>query len=733
MSLARFDNLPFDLNFNHKDTTTTRKLFSSRGSPAKLIRNTNLTTKIIHMNRIAAFIISIIALSATPAAAVIVHHELKVILDPGSSRLTGEDVVEIQPEGVKELNFSLADAATDVQMSVNGKPVSFRRRPQGISLTVADAQAGGRILVAISYAAVFDDPVPLRPVNTDNPGFGVTGSIQKEGAFLLPGAGWYPHVDARKATYALRVEAPEGIVAVSAGRSLGRNTGNGKTVSAWRVDRPVRGLSLSAGRYIVTEKTIGSVTAATYFFEESRDLSGQYLDAVGGYIRLYEDLFGPYPFAKFAIVENYFPTGYGFPSYTLLGSQVLRLPFIVRTSLGHEIAHCWWGNGVYVDYAKGNWSEGLTTYVADYLYQETDSPDKAREYRRQLLRNYAALVDPHADFALGDFTSRTNPATKAIGYDKSAMVFHMLRRRIGDGAFWAALKDVFRDHLFDAISWDEFRKAFERRGKVDLKRFFTQWIDRSGAPELAFERVGLKSQSDRYLVSGRIVQTPPFYDLIAELRLIAEDGVVTESVRINGSETDFEVITSHPPQVVTLDPDTDIFRRLAPSEIPPSVNSVKGAGTVLAVLTDGSEKDLGPAAETLVRALGLKHVKTVPENRLNHRLMADSDLIFIGLPRNDKYMAGFGSDIRLSRNFFELQGRRFASPEHTFFGVFNHPINGHRSAALFLPLSSRHAETVARKITHYGKYSYLVFQGAQNHLKGTWPVTDSPLIYRWDR
>ena len=683
------------------------------------------------MKKIAAYIILFAVFIGTPAGAVSVHHTLKVSLDLQNKRLTGVDVMKIQPEGISELTFALTGAATDVQVSINGKPGSFGRRPQGISLALADAQRTGIIQVAISYRAVFDDPVPVRPVNTDNPGFGVTGTIQEKGAFLLAGAGWYPHVDARKATYSLSVEAPEGIVAVTAGRSLGRKTEIGKTISLWQVDRPVRGLSLSAGRYVVTEKTIGDVTAATYFFKESQYLSEQYLNAVEGYIQLYEGLFGPYPFAKFAIVENYFPTGYGFPSYTLLGSRVLRLPFIVRTSLGHEIAHCWWGNGVYVDYSRGNWSEGLTTYVADYLYQEKASPAKAHEYRRQLLRNYATLVDPATDFALEHFTSRTNPATKAIGYDKGAMVFHMLRRRIGDDAFWAALKDVFRDHLFDAISWDEFRTAFERHGEVNLNGFFTQWIERSGAPKLTFDQVDLARQNDRFLIRGKIVQTSPFYDLFATLKLTSGGRVVTERIRVSGKETDFELSFDHRPDALIFDPDTDIFRKLASSEIPPAVNSVKGADSVLAVLADGREDELGTASDILLRALGLKYVKTVPENRLNRQLIAGNDLIFIGLPRNDEYLKGLGSGTRLDRNFFELQGSRFNNPEYTFFGVFNHPVTSNRSAALFFPLSSRYADIVARKITHYGKYSYLVFQGAKNQRKGTWPVTESPLIYRW--
>jgi hypothetical protein len=39
---------------------------------------------------------------------------------------------------------------------------------------------------------------------------------------------------------------------------------------------------------------------------------------------------------------------------------------------------------------------------------------------------------------------------------------------------------------------------------------------------------------------------------------------------------------------------------------------------------------------------------------------------------------------------------------------------------------------VARKITHYGKYSYLAFENGKNRAKGFWPIEQSPLEYRWN-
>ena len=335
--------------------------------------------------------------------AVSVHHNLKIKIHPQENRLTGIDDMEVRLEVAAVINFILSEKAGRIEALVNGQPARLISDGSKHRIPLKAEERADLIRVRVKYSAVFDDPVPNLPVSFDNPGFGVTGTISDKGTLLLSGAAWYPEIANSRSTYKLQVEAPAGIVSVMAGRSLGRKTHNGVTASTWEINHPMRGLSLSAARYKVREQTVGDVVAATYFFPDSQDLADRYLEATARYLKLYQNLFGPYPFAKFAVVENFFPTGYGFPSYTLLGSRVLRLPFIVHTSLGHEIAHCWWGNGVYVDYTKGNWSEGLTTYVADYLFKESSSPEAGRQYRQQILRNYATLVDPQYEFPIKIF------------------------------------------------------------------------------------------------------------------------------------------------------------------------------------------------------------------------------------------------------------------------------------------------------------------------------------------
>jgi hypothetical protein len=432
-------------------------------------------------------------------------------------------------------------------------------------------------------------------------------------------------------------------------------------------------------------------------------------------------------------VENFFPTGYGFPSYTLLGSRVIRLPFIMHTSLGHEIAHCWWGNGVYVDYEKGNWSEGLTTYVADYLYKERASPGQAREYRLQILRNFATLVKPEQDFPLSAFKGRYDPASQAIGYGKGAMVFHMLRQQLGDDAFWEALRDVFRDRLFQKTSWDDFQRAFERLCQCSLGKFFDQWLSRKGAPQLSLERVHSVHSNNTWRVSGLIVQGRPLYDIQLDLSIKSGAQQVTKRIRVSDKETPFHILSDGRPDKAVLDPDLDSFRTLYPQEIPPSINSIKGSPSVLIVLAKHAWPGIEEVAETLTLSLGLRKFQIVPENQLKEGAIRENDILIVGVPERGELLSSLPPRVSVGNSGFALNGKAFSHSSVVFFGVFAHPMVEGRVMALFMPLSTEYMGQVARKITHYGKYSYLVFSQGRNQVKGIWPISESPLIHEWDR
>ncbi len=685
------------------------------------------------LKSLLCLVLLVFSWSAVQAAPKTLHHDLQVSLFPREKKMTGIDRISVNPNHVARLSFDLSKKVHVSRVEVNSRSVSYDSQHGSLRIALKPDQRDSVVTVSIAYEGVFDDPIPESPVNIDDPSYGVTGIISERGSFLQAGSGWYPEMSEDQPTYQLRIDAPEGVLAVSVGRCLGHETKNGRTFSVWEVKHPVEGLPLSAARYVVREKTEGNAKAATYFFPGTTHLSEGYLNATIRYMILYEKLFGPYPFDRFAVVENFFPTGYGFPSYTLLGSRVIRLPFIMHTSLGHEIAHCWWGNGVYVDYEKGNWSEGLTTYVADYLYKERASPEQAREYRLQTLRNFATLVKPENDFPLREFQGRYDPASQAVGYGKGAMVFHMLRQQLGDDAFWEALRDVFRDRLFQKTSWDDFQKAFERHCQCSLRRFFDQWLSQKGAPQLSLERIHSAHSDNTWRVSGLIVQGRPLYAL--QLNLTLESGAqeVTKRIRVFNKETPFQIVSDGRPERVVVDPDFDSFRRLYPQEIPPSINSMKGSPSVLIVLAKHAWPGIEEAAKTLTLSLGLRRFQIVPEDQLKEGAIRENDVLIVGVPEREELLSSLPPQVSVGKSGFALNGKAFSHPSLLFFGVFAHPMVEGRVMALFIPLSTAYVGQVARKVTHYGKYSYLVFRQGRNQVKGIWPISESPLIYQWER
>ncbi len=680
---------------------------------------------------LGVFSVLIASTAASQAADLSAAHHLQIELIPAEKKLIGRDDITIKTDNTGILAFRVSENLTQIKVIVGNDQRNFELHNGRLLLRLKPHEQSAELQIRIQYSGIFDDPVPVRPVNTDNPGYGVTGTISPKGSFLLAGAGWYPELINSQATYRVTVEAPAGLIAVTAGRSRGHSTENEKTISIWQVDYPVRGLTLSVARYVVEEKSVGKVTAVTYLLPQNQHLAASYLRATAGYIALYSDLFGAYPFQKFAVVENFFPTGFGFPSYTLMGGTVLRLPFIVHTSLGHEIAHCWWGNGVYVDYAQGNWSEGLTAYVADYLFKEMKSEKAALDARRQWLRNFATLVRPENDFALSQFQSRYNPVSKTIGYDKSAMVFHMIRQLIGEEAFWGSLRDLYRARLFRQTSWADLQQAFENRGKQSLQDFFDQWVYRKGAPRFSLDAVSANHTGQSWQVTGKITQDPPIYDFSLTLALETGQQTITQKINVSDPVTFFELNSAAPPLKLTADPADDIFRRLSPAEIPPAVNALKSSSSVVTVLSDQLDPALEKAARTLALALGLKHNKFITEDELNRQRLVENDILIIGRPRLADFLKNIPAAVDIRAKSFSLDQSVYDKSSDAFFGVFNHPYAENRIAALFMPLSPKYADIVAAKITHYGKYSYLAFQRGKNMAKGFWPVETSPLVYKW--
>ena len=652
------------------------------------------------------------------------RQEISVTLEPENHLLLGESTITFAA-GAKDVSLTLSETAKIESVAVAGKraPYSFT----GGILSLKLPASGQALPVTVTYRATFNDPVSQHPAASEDPSYGVSGAITPAGTFLGSGAMWYPVPSPTPARRSISIAAPAGTEAVTAGRRVSRETTGAFSRSSWEEARPIGVLSLCAGPYRVEHRRVDGVELYTYFYPDNASLAPRYLDAAAKYLSFYRDLFGDYPFEKFAVVENFFPTGYGLPSFTLLGGTVIRLPFIVDTSLPHEIAHSWWGNGIDVDHREGNWAEGLVTYLADYLLKERRSADEARDYRRQLLIDYASLVTPAGEFPLASFASRSDPASRAIGYGKGAMVFHMIRTRIGDRAFFGALRQICRDHMYGSASWSDFVRAFSKSAGRDLSKFMEQSISRPGGPRLSLSDVTTRRQNGGWSPSGYIVQPPPLFELGVPLRLETAGAQVDEAVQITGRKSPFTISSAGEPNRLLLDPGADIFRILAPGEIPATVNSIKGSQRVTGVMTRNCPAKL-ETFRAFLASLSQGEAPVLGEAELDGKDSSRQDLVFCGVPRNRSLLPTLPDAVAAADAGFSLDGVPFSGPDALLLLVMPRQGATGRIAALFQPLSEAAAAQYASKITHYGKYGYLVFAGGANRRKGTMAAADGGAV-----
>lgn len=666
--------------------------------------------------------------AAEPGSASGPEYRLELRLVPEDHVIAGTVTVTFA-DPVAILPLRLTPRAEISGIRVDGVDTPYTFRDGRLQPTVT---AGTRYRsVTVSYAARFDQPLPLDTVGSEDPSFGVSASIGQEGTFLADDVPWFPQLDGVRGRHRLTVTAPAGMVAVTAGQYLGSRTEAGLTVTEWHNDFPLVGLALAAGHFHIARDDFDGIQLLTFLSPENAGLAPGYLSAMRRHLAFYRDLLGPYPFAKFAVVENFLPTGYGLPSWTLLGKSVVSLPFILDTSLPHEIVHSWWGNAVEVDSAQGNWCEGLATYLADYLLKERGNPSEAVDYRRKILRDYAALVTPANDFPLQSFRGRMAKYQQAVGYGKGAMIFHMLRRQLGDQLFWTGLRQAAATGTGHALGWSDLERVFASVSGKDLRGYFRQWVEQTGAPELDFAGIRLEPGASGWVISGEIRQTGGNYRLELPLRLtMAGGGTMVVSIPLAGERNAFRITSSVRPERLEADPDAELFRRLAPGEVPPTVNDLLAPREPLVVVATG-QRALVDAAHQLLQGLHWEHAEIIDEADLPVRpFPAGRDLLMLGWPSREELQPPLPQGLTISAGEpadWQLTGA--PRPGDVLFAVLARRDAQQGTRALLLARAPGEARAVAAKIAHYGRYSVLLFDAGRNLVKETWEPSSSPLKF----
>ncbi len=657
-----------------------------------------------------------------------IHYRIRAKLNPAEHQLIAVVNIEL-PEDLRQkpLTFRLDGSAT-----VRRSNIPLQSEKAEVETRWSSPNSPEVDHLELEYEAKFDYALTDQKSEYTR-GFRQTrGWIGPEGVYLAGESLWLPTFADRLVTFELHVEQPEGWHSISQGSGHSRGE-NGE--AHWVCRDNMEEVYLVGGPLIRYRDTAGSIELAVYLRTDDPGLAKKYLTTGAQYLELYRKLFGPYPYTKFSLVENFWETGFGMPSFTLLGPQVIRFPFILHSSYPHEILHNWWGNGVFVDYSRGNWCEGLTAYLADHLVQEQRGT--GAEYRRNTLQRYRDYVAVEKDFPLATFHERHSSATEAVGYAKAMMLFHMVRRSIGDEAFRRGLAEFYRRHRGKRASVDQLFACWEETSERPFSEFLRAWWDAPGAPRLEVKQVEVSAlQHGKHGIRGYLRQSQPqsVYPLDVPIYVRTEGGTVEHRVRMTEREARFELQVEGEPVALYIDPQFDVMRILDPRETPPTLSGLFGQEQLWALLPRAA------SAEAIAGYQRLIEIWQTDE----HRIEVHWDDQIDQLPK-DRSVWIFGWEnkwletwlksascvawnheqklVRFGTDSVDLVGR-------TVVAVVRHPERTDRVLGWLSVDRPAAFEGVGRKLPHYGKYSYLVFEGDEptNTIKGQWAVDDSPLI-----
>jgi len=650
----------------------------------------------------AVFLFCVAYLDGTSAvAAQLTHHDIEAKFDPETRLLNVTERISVTDRS--EITFRLADWLTIESAMAGSEVLTPRRRSDVWQISLPARSANQLTLVLAGH-------VPALPPKDKRRG--AQGALAgPEGSYLPGYAAWVADTGEDWVNFRLRVEVSGNQRAVATGRLIDEKQ-DGKTYRAsFEADYPSELPSLFVGPYSVREQRFGKTRLRTYFHPDIAPLAGTYLSTAMQYIERYSNQIGTYPFDDFHIVSAPLPVGLGFPNLTYVGRMIVPLPFMRGQSLAHEILHNWWGNGVVADYSRGNWSEGLTTYMADYGLAATQGPAPAREMRLGWLRDYAALPAAR-DQPVIAFTSKTHQASQVIGYNKVAFIFHMLRSELGEKPFAQGLKLFWTNNKFQVAGWEQIRAAFEQAAGRDLRWFFRQWLSRPGAPRIHIEKHSLSKAG---AVAVTLRQDDPTYRLSVNVDVETTEGRNRHRVRLETKRKTVELPVDGKLLRVSIDPGFDLFRRLLAGESPPILRDVTLAGKVTTFILS-SDSTFRAAAKVLIG-----------------RLLREAQVISASKPTN-QYAPVMGPTLVIGPMdriaAFSASTQKGGVPEDVKAGTAaawvirtaeGHPV-------LFVRADSpQSVEDVAGPLPHYGRQSYLSFDGHQATRKGIWPTESSPM------
>ncbi|MFD3001215.1 M1 family aminopeptidase [Pontibacter toksunensis] len=258
--------------------------------------------------------------------------------------------------------------------------------------------------------------------------------------------------------------------------------------------------------------------------------------------------------------------------------------------IAHELFHQWFGDYVTTEsWANLPLNEAFANY-SEYLWAEHKvGADEAAYLQMDELSQYLDEAETKREPIIRYHYKDREDMFDSHSYAKGGRVLHMLRKLVGDEAWWASLNRYLTQNKYSDVEVAELRIAFEDVTGMDLMWFFDQWFMQAGHPELKVEDSYQNGQLRLQVTQIQDTAYAPVYRLPLQVAVWAGGKKTVHPIVIDKAQQTFTFNVPTEPQLVLFDAEQQLLG---------VVNHDKSEAELLFQYKNANQ--LGPKLEALV-------------------------------------------------------------------------------------------------------------------------------------
>ena len=312
---------------------------------------------------------------------------------------------------------------------------------------------------------------------------------------------WFPTIEdpGQKMTQEIYITIDTAFTTLSNGLLISStNNSDGTKTDYWKQSLPAAPYltMIAAGKYSVVRERWKNIEVSYYVDPPYEKYAHMIFGNTPEMMSLFSDLLGvPFIWEKYSqiVVHDYVSGAMENTTAVVHGTNMQQdyrkyNDGNYEDYISHELFHHWFGDLVTCEsWSNITLNEGFANY-SEYLWREykygREDADRLNQNDMAVYLYVATENDP--PLIRYQYKNRED-VYDGISYDKGGRVLHMLRKYVGDNAFFASLHLYLSTHMFSTAEISDLRIAFEKTTGEDLNWFFDQWFLKGGHPSISID------------------------------------------------------------------------------------------------------------------------------------------------------------------------------------------------------------------------------------------------------